>query len=83
MIKLGDKVRDRISGYEGIATGKFEYINGCVRWGVQAKVDKEGKMPDTMVIDEGQLEVVKKAAVKLDAPAATTGGPRDNRAPPR
>lgn len=30
-IKLGNKYRDTITGFEGTATGKHEYIHGCTR----------------------------------------------------
>lgn len=31
MIKLGDKVKDKISGFEGLATARSEFLYGCVR----------------------------------------------------
>lgn len=59
-IKLGDRVRDRVSGLEGVVVMRSEYLNGCVRYGVQPVVDKDGKMPDSHYIDEMQIEVIGK-----------------------
>jgi len=38
MIRLGNKVRDKVSGIEGIVTGRCEYLNGCVQYCVTTKV---------------------------------------------
>jgi hypothetical protein len=59
-IMLGDLVKDKVSGFKGIATSRTEFLNGCVRFGVNAsKLDKDGKIFQTEVFDEEQLEVVK------------------------
>ncbi len=58
-IKLGDKVRDKISGFIGIAVSKTEFLNGCIQWGVMPKAGKDGKMPEEVGIDEQSLEKIK------------------------
>lgn len=63
-IGLGDRVKDAVSGFVGIVTGRYEYLNGCVRIGVSPPADKDGKVPDTMIFDDHQLEVVEVGAVK-------------------
>lgn len=78
-IKLGDKVKCRITGLIGIATSRHEYINGCVRYAVQTPIDKDGKMPDAVMCDVQQLDVIKRAAVTVDRD--NTGGPRDRKVP--
>jgi hypothetical protein len=73
-IALGDKVRDSISGFDGIATGRFEYLSGCVRIEVTPdRLDKDGKLIDYAVIDELRLVVISHAAAQS---AEITGGPR-------
>lgn len=80
-IILGSKVRDWESGVEGIAVTRAEYLNGCVRYGVQPPMGKDGKVPDTEYVDEEQLEVIERPAVaKAQAPKAQVkkippGGP--------
>ena len=72
MIKLGDKVKDKISGLEGIAVEKREYLNGCIQYAVQPKMKKGATELPSWCIDEAQLEVVgKKKVVKK----SDTGGP--------
>ena len=64
-IKLGTKVRDRITGFTGIAVGKIEHINGCIQFIVRPK-GKDGKtMPDAWNIDVDHLEIVSSGGVKI------------------
>lgn len=55
---LGDKVRDRVSGFEGIVCIRMEHLNGCRQYGIYPPVDKDGKIPDAHYIDGEQLELV-------------------------
>jgi len=75
-IELGDKVRCKITGFEGIAVEKSEFINGCVQYAVlpKCKGKEKDKIPDAVAIDEGSLEIIedpKKKKVKK----SETGGP--------
>ena len=70
-IPLGYRVRDRITGFEGIAIAKVVFLNGCVQYHIKpTKLDKETKMLEACSIDCQQLEVLgigissKKAIVK-------------------
>ena len=72
-INLGDKVRDTITGFSGVAIGRTEWINGCTRIVVQSDKLKDGVPTDAQHIDEPQLELVKAAKVK--ALKRETGGP--------
>ena len=68
-IELGDKVRDKITGFTGIAVARTEFINGCIQYNVLPKGDKINKMPEDMSIDEQTLEIVtpkKKKVRKRD-----------------
>ena len=58
MITLGEEVKDKVSGFKGIATSRVEYLNGCIQYGVTPKVEKHNKKVDTCYIDEDQLVVV-------------------------
>lgn len=66
-IELGRQYRDPISGWEGTATCRYEYLNGCVRVEISG-ADKDGK-PEAFVFDQEQL-------VALDEPPAVTAKPR-------
>ena len=82
MIVLGSTVRDKISGFEGVATGRTTYLYGCVRIEVAPnKCDGEKPNSDAYVFDEPQLEVIAPPAEDLVPAKKTrvTYGPRDNR----
>jgi len=72
-IKLGNKVRDKVTGYEGVATARVEYLNGCVQYCVKPKVGSDGKMPEPEYIDVQQLEVVSDGTT---VEPSKTGGPQ-------
>lgn len=79
MIKLGDEVKDRVSGFEGVAVARIEYLNGCVQFEVQPKINEKKELPDTCYIDEQQLEIIKKNGKK--EPKEVGGGRRNH--PPK
>lgn len=74
-LELGKKARDTVSGWEGILTARYEYMNGCVRYEISAK-DENGK-PEAFAFDEQQIVMVEAPPVERE-PARRTGGPRDN-----
>lgn len=64
-VQLGDRVKDRITGFVGIAECRAEWLYGCVRISVRPeKFGKDGKQPDLVTFDEPQLDVVKAGAVE-------------------
>lgn len=81
-LELGAKARDRISGFEGTLTGRFEYLNGCIRWQLSghrgAGPDLE---PKDYIFDEEQVELV--TADDKAPRGAPSGGPRDLTPPAR
>lgn len=79
-IILGNKVKDKVSGLEGIAIARHEFLNGCIRYTVQQKVEKDGKLPDEKWFDENQLEVCSVGVTNKIKPR-TTGGPTGNKVP--
>jgi hypothetical protein len=60
MIKLGQRARDTITGFEGIATSRVEYLNGCIQYCIRPTQLEKGEMIESQYIDEGQLEIVKE-----------------------
>lgn len=71
-VQLGDIVRDKITGYKGVAIGLTDWLHGCRRVTIQAQDMKDGKPLDSYTIDEPQCEVVQ--AAKPHEPVKT-GGP--------
>lgn len=63
---LGWKVKDKITGFSGVATGYITYITGCSQYGIVPE-SKDGKYPDVIYIDKQRLEVVgKKPVVNME-----------------
>lgn len=85
-VELGDKVKDSVTGYEGIAVAKTTWLHGCIRWLVQPPQRKDGSVPDAQAFDDPQLTVVKKHAVAGAEPPQRekrTYGPRNDTAATR
>ncbi len=74
-IKLGMQVRCIVSGFTGTVISRTEYLNGCVRYGVEPPA-KDGKLSEAAWVDEQQLEVVKAVTPATKIVQANTGGPR-------
>lgn len=62
MFTFGVEVKDRITGFAGVVTGKASYITGCDQFLVQPPCSvsqlKEGKKPDGVWFDDVRLEKV-------------------------
>ena len=76
-IELGDKVMDVITGYEGIAIARTEYLTGCDHIGIQSQAGKDSaSIPtDWQWFDVRRIKRVKQAAVKLQS-EDDPGGPQ-------
>jgi hypothetical protein len=86
-IELGDRVKDIVTGYEGIAIGKTEWLTGCDTIGIcPTELDKDGKTKNTVWFDVTRIEILEKDAVQLEfdkdtpeepATKPDNGGPQD------
>jgi len=78
-LQLGEELEDTVSGYKGIATQKVTYMNGCVVFGVQGKVKKDGTLPDLIWFDHKRLKLISAGVSQpeeLSKPVEKrTGGP--------
>lgn len=73
-INLGDKARDRVSGFEGVCVAQTQWISGCARLTLQPPTGKDGKIPDAQTFDEPMLELVKANTIPMGP--TRSGGPR-------
>lgn len=90
-VKLGDLVRDAVSGYTGIVVCCSLWLNGCWRIIVQSQEMKDGKIVESVCFDDLQLEVIEAEKVpcsnrdlipsrlpRRTEARAETGGPRED-----
>lgn len=71
--ELGDSAKDLVTGFTGVCVARYEWLNGCIRYELQPSKLKDGVPIEAKVFDQGQLALVKRAAVTI-APNHT-GGP--------
>lgn len=62
-IKLGDEVKDKISGFQGIVTADALFVAGCRRIRVQSQKLHDGEPVKGHWFDEPNLQMVKKNAL--------------------
>lgn len=75
---LFDKLRDLVTGYEGIVLGITQYDTGCIHYGLCAdSLNDKGEIKDWHWFDTSRLERIKPAAHKAKS-AKRTGGPSPN-----
>lgn len=77
---LGDEVKDSISGFTGIATGRAEYLTGCVQIQI-ASATLKGEPTDHW-IDEQRLTIVEEAAYSFPEKAVKQAPAGPQNVPP-
>ena len=71
--QMHEKVKDVITGFSGLVTGRTEWDNGCVRYAVQPpKTSKDGKPMAAEWFDEQNLLSLAAAPSR---PTKSAGGP--------
>lgn len=65
MIKLGMKVKDKITGFTGVTVGYDKYLDGRFRFCVQPIVDNNNNMRDSQWIDNSFLAAVEDGCAPL------------------
>ena len=83
MIELGQKVKDKVTGFNGIAVARIEYLNGCKQILVMPKMatPKKGETqehPTGTYVDIEQLIVVRGKKIALADRDEPSGGVRQH-----
>jgi hypothetical protein len=81
----GDEVKDVVTNFRGIITGRADHITGCNTYGVNSrKLKSDGTCPENCWFDEDKLILIKKKKVTIPAykksnvkKVERTGGPRE------
>jgi len=65
-IQIGDRVRDLVTGYEGVAIAVTVHITGCRTVGVvSGKQSEDGRLAPAEWFDDKRLTVVQNGAVQF------------------
>lgn len=68
VFELGETLRDKVSGFKGICTGRADYLTGCRQYKLQPKGLNKEKLPwNTEWFDEEQLSVLPDEIVSFKA----------------
>ncbi len=72
-IKLGQRVKDMVTGLKGIATAHIEYLNGCHQLAVRPEKLKDGETLPSEYIDIEQLDIIDAGLNKPKRKYKATG----------
>ncbi len=61
---LGIEAESIISGFTGMITSRLQHLNGCDRYWIAPKVDKDGKLPEGYWLDEGEIRILESEKLK-------------------
>jgi hypothetical protein len=76
---IGKTVKDKITGFEGVAIGRVEYITGCNQVLVAPKVGSDGSLRASEWFDEQRLDVTDDSILALEngsTPGCARSAPR-------
>lgn len=78
VVLLGEEVEDILTGMKGVPIDKITFMNGCVYFWVQPKMDqKTSKIPESKLIPHGRLKTVGKGLSKPEpTPPAAAAPPK-------
>jgi len=58
MLKLGQKGKDKITGFKGILISRHQYITGCDQYSISPSgVNKDGELKKQYQFDEASIEI--------------------------
>lgn len=78
-IPLYAKARDTITGVTGIIVCRQEWSNGCLRAGIQQPQKPDGTLPDVMMFDWQEIEIIETYNIEKFQPKrkiVKKGGPQ-------
>jgi hypothetical protein len=83
-IEMGAEVRDTLTGFEGIALARAEYLTGCNQVFVQPRSEKDNEMKTGHWFDVERIEKISDRKVQFssrrsgaDVPAPSVVGQRE------
>jgi hypothetical protein len=80
--KLGSKVKDRITGFEGLAVARTTWASGNVTIGIEPTTLHEGKPIETHSFEQQRVELIEEKAPPVSKQnSAVSGGPQNDPSP--
>lgn len=76
MFKLGQKARDKVTGFDGILTARCTYFTGCDQYSIQPPA-KDGKVESSMWFDETRIEITGNGVTLAPVATPKKGGPQN------
>ena len=73
MFTLGQKAKDKVTGFEGIITARATYLFGCDQYGLTPPA-VDGKCPESMFFDEGRIEIIGRGILPEEVQVEKNGG---------
>ena len=62
-MQLGNRYKDKITGFKGVATGYVKYISGCNQVLLAPPAGKDGGLIESQWIDEQRLDIMVGDAI--------------------
>ena len=75
MLELGQKAKDKITGFEGVITGRAQYLYGCDQYCIVPPA-KDGQIKDGQWFDEGRIEITGRGILPEEVQVEKPGGPQ-------
>ena len=72
---LGDKLKDKVTGFSGIVMGITKYATDCLHYGLQSCELKDQAPIAWQWFDESRIALVLKKAVSFNRGKKPTSGP--------
>lgn len=64
-LALGDSVRDIVTGFRGVVTGRAQHLTGCDTYGVSAREHKDAEVKGAQWFDDNRLELLGEPRLVL------------------
>lgn len=76
--EIGDMLKDRVTGCQGVVLAITFYSTGCIHYGLCRQMKEDGFLPEWEWFDQSRLEMVNKGVVEFNITPEKPGGPFPN-----
>jgi len=76
MIELGQKGKDKITGFTGILTSRQQYITGCDQYTLTPGMNEDKELMEQYSFDEDRIKIIGRGILPKDVSnEKNPGGP--------